>query len=108
MNELSRCIVCLLADNDCVILPGIGGFIASYEPARYDIANKTFASPKRIIGFNSAITLNDGLLVQAYMQIHDLNYPDALRLLNKDLQNVRYNLDNNGTEMGLALSVSRD
>ena len=68
MNELSRCIVCLLADNDCVILPGIGGFIASYEPARYDIANKTFASPKRIIGFNSAITLNDGLLVQAYMQ----------------------------------------
>ena len=56
MNELSRCIVCLLADNDCVILPGIGGFIASYEPARYDIANKTFASPKRIIGFNSAIT----------------------------------------------------
>ena len=97
MNELSRCIVCLLADNDCVILPSIGGFIASYEPARYDIANKTFASPKRIIGFNSAITLNDGLLVQAYMQIHDLNYPDALRLLNKDLQNVRYNLDNNGT-----------
>lgn len=96
MKELSHCIVCLLADNDCVILPGIGGFIASYESARYDSGRKMFVSPNRVIGFNSAITLNDGLLVQAYMQVHDLNYPDALRLLEKDMQQVRYDLDNRG------------
>lgn len=97
MKELSQSIIHLLADNDCVILPGIGGFIAHYESAKYSGDNNSFISPKRVVGFNSAITLNDGLIVQAYMQTHDLGYPDASRLLEKDLHKVHQQLDENGS-----------
>ena len=35
MIELSRHIESLLLDNDCVIVPELGGFIAHYQSAYY-------------------------------------------------------------------------
>lgn len=35
MIELARHIEILLLENDCVIIPDFGGFIAHYQPARY-------------------------------------------------------------------------
>ena len=34
MIELARHIEILLLENDCVIIPDFGGFIAHYQPAR--------------------------------------------------------------------------
>ena len=34
MNELARHIASLLLENDCVIVPDFGGFIAHYDPAK--------------------------------------------------------------------------
>ncbi len=96
MNELSRNIICLLAENDCVILPGIGGFIAHYKSANYNTNNKEFVSPQRVIGFNRALTLNDGLMVQAYMERHGLNYPDASKLVDSEISKVRQQLNDCG------------
>ena len=96
MNEFSRYIICLLAENDCVILPGLGGFIAHYKPAKYHANDKEFVSPKRVVGFNQALTLNDGLLVQAYMEQHGINYPDASRLLEQDIAKIKQDLHGNG------------
>ena len=33
MIELAKHIEALLVDNDCVIVPGVGGFIIHYAPA---------------------------------------------------------------------------
>lgn len=96
MNELSRNIICLLAENDCVILPGIGGFIAHYKSANYNTNNKEFISPQRVIGFNCALTLNDGLMVQAYMERHGLNYPDASKLVDSEISKVKQQLCDTG------------
>ncbi|MQO83477.1 SPOR domain-containing protein, partial [Prevotella copri] len=36
MNRLERHIEILLLSNDCVIVPGFGGFMAHHVDARYD------------------------------------------------------------------------
>ena len=79
MIELAKHIEKLLLDNDCVIVPELGGFIAHYQPARYEEGEGVFMPPYRSVGFNPQLMMNDGLLVQSYMQAHHTDYPDAVR-----------------------------
>lgn len=86
MNPISLHITRLLTENDCVILPGIGGFITRYKKAVYDASAEEILSPKRELGFNSALTADDGLLVQAYMDSYGLNWPEASKRLASDTE----------------------
>ena len=79
MIELAKHIEKLLLDNDCVIVPELGGFIAHYQPARYEEDEGVYMPPYRSVGFNPQLMMNDGLLVQSYMQAHHTDYPDAVR-----------------------------
>lgn len=79
MIELAKHIEILLLDNDCVIVPELGGFIAHYQPAYYNEDEGVYFPPIRTIGFNPQLTMNDGLLTQAYMQTYHTDYTDALR-----------------------------
>lgn len=79
MNELARHIEILLLDNDCVILPGFGGFVAHYTPAMWVKDECRFLPPSRKIGFNAQLKMNDGVLVQSYMSAYDTNFSDANR-----------------------------
>lgn len=54
MIELSKHIEVLLLENDCVIVPGLGGFIAHKRQAAYSIQKGEFMPPLRTIGFQSA------------------------------------------------------
>ena len=60
MIELAQHIEALLLENDCVIVPNFGGFVAHYAPATYVKEENLFLPPTRIIGFNSQLKLNDG------------------------------------------------
>ena len=53
MIELAQHIEALLLENDCVIVPNFGGFVAHYAPATYVKEENLFLPPTRIIGFNS-------------------------------------------------------
>jgi hypothetical protein len=77
MKDLGKNIRLLLLENDCVIVPDLGGFIAHYQPAHYEAAERCFYPPVRTIGFNPQLTLNDGLLAQLYMQKYHTDFPDA-------------------------------
>lgn len=81
MKELTRHIEALLLDNDCVILPQFGGFVTNHAPARWVEEENLYLPPYRTIGFNPQLKINDGLLVQSYMQTHDATYPEATRLV---------------------------
>ena len=52
MIELVKHIEILLLENDCVIVPGLGGFIAHNRPAQYCTETNEFCPPLRTIGFN--------------------------------------------------------
>ena len=55
MIELAQHIEALLLENDCVIVPNFGGFVAHYAPATYVKEEHLFLPPTRIIGFNSQL-----------------------------------------------------
>ena len=92
MIELSRHIESLLLDNDCVIVPDLGGFIAHYQPARYEEDEGVFMPPYRSVGFNPQLMMNDGLLVQSYMQAHHTDYPDAVREIAQGVDTLKNKL----------------
>lgn len=85
MIELAQHIEALLLENDCVIVPGFGGFLAHYAPARRIKNENLFLPPTRTIGFNPQLTLNDGVLVQSYMSAYDTNFADATRMVEKEV-----------------------
>ena len=83
MIELAKHIEVLLLENDCVIVPGLGGFIAHNRTAIYKDETNEFCPPARTIGFNPQLTINDGLLAQSYMQAYNADFPDATRKIEK-------------------------
>lgn len=96
MIELERHIEILLLSNDCVIVPGLGGFMAHHVEASYDESDCTFLPPLRTLGFNPKLTMNDSLLVQSYVEAYDMSYPEALRRIEDEVNELRQHLDNDG------------
>ena len=96
MIELAKHIEKLLLDNDCVIVPELGGFIAHYQPARYEENEGVFMPPYRSVGFNPQLMMNDGLLVQSYMQAHHTDYPDAVREIAQGVEVLKDKLFQDG------------
>lgn len=89
MTELERHIAKLLLDNDCVIVPGFGGFMAHHIAASYDEKNHIFLSPTRTVGFNPRLTMNDSVLAQDYVSCYDLSYPEALKRIESEVDEFR-------------------
>lgn len=96
MNTLARHIDLLLRENDCVILPGFGGFIAHTVPAYYVSEEHLYYPPSRSISFNSAITMNDGLLAQSYMRSYQVDYARATYMIDVAVDSLRDELDERG------------
>lgn len=96
MIDLARHIETLLLENDCVILPDLGGFVAHYNAATYIEEEHTFLPPTRTIGFNPQLKMNDGVLVQSYMSVYGTNFSDATRMVNKKIQELIASLHENG------------
>lgn len=97
MKNLARHIELLLRDNDCVILPGFGGFIAHVVPAYYVSEENLYYPPSRSISFNTAITMNDGLLAQSYMRSYNVDYAQAVYLVDVAIEKLRDKLDEEGS-----------
>ena len=89
MIELSRHIESLLLDNDCVIVPELGGFIAHYQSAYYVEEERIFIPPTRKVGFNPQLTMNDGLLAQSYMQVYHTDYSDAMNRISEKVNTLK-------------------
>lgn len=84
----------LLLSHDCVIVPGIGGFVTRYEGSY--IEGQDIYPPFRSISFNSQLKENDGLLAQSYMTAYDTSYPKAQSLVEENVKEIRNQLHENG------------
>lgn len=96
MIELERHIEILLLTNDCVIVPGLGGFMAHYVEAHYDKDDALFLPPLRTLGFNPQLKLNDSLLAQSYIEAYDISYPEAVRRIEEEVEELKQHLYNDG------------
>ena len=67
----------LVCDNDCVIIPGFGGFVANRFPANVDFSKQEFYPPSRKVAFNESLSLSDGLLVNHISQTENVSWTEA-------------------------------
>lgn len=96
MIELAQHIEALLLENDCVIVPGLGGFVAHYASAIRVKEENIFLPPTRIIGFNPQLKMNDGLLVQSYMSVYGTNFSDATKMVERKVDELIATLHEDG------------
>jgi len=94
--ELERHIEILLLDNDCVIVPDLGGFMAHHVEAEYVEEERAFLPPQRTLGFNPQLKINDSLLAQSYVEAYDISYPDAMQRIEDEVNELKMHLHNNG------------
>ena len=95
MNLISRHIEYLVRCNDCVIVPGWGAFIAQYKPASFDNDNNLIP-PMRVLGFNSSLSHDDGLLASSISRQLEISYENATRQIAEEVGVMRYQLENQG------------
>lgn len=92
-----RHIEILLLDNDCVIVPELGGFMAHPVEARYDSTDDVMLPPYRTLGFNPKLRLNDSLLAQSYIEAYDISYPEAMERIAGEVNELKQRLQNDGS-----------
>ena len=91
--EISQYIKEILLLNDCVIIPGFGGFVANYKPAT--IENNQFFPPTKEIAFNNKLISNDGLLVNFISEAEGIDYFNAKQKLDSFVEETMLNLERN-------------
>ncbi len=60
--EISKYIKDLLQDNDCVVIPGLGGFVIISKSAKISDTKSSFSPPSKELVFDSKLEKDDGLL----------------------------------------------
>jgi len=94
--EIERHITKLLLANDCVIVPGFGGFIAHHIEAAYDEIDNMFYPPLRTLGFNPQLKMNDSLLALSFIEVYDISYPEALSRIENNVDEIISLIEENG------------
>ncbi len=80
----------LLLLNDCVIIPGFGGFVTNYKQA--GIHSSQFTAPGKSVSFNKKLNFNDGLFINHVASAEALNYIAAKKKVNLLVQELNYRL----------------
>jgi len=95
MLEISRYIKDLLFIHDCVILPGLGGFVANYCPAQENPLTNEMLPPSKAVSFNRNLKQNDGLLINCLAEEERLTYSEAKRSIELYIEDVSVRLRRN-------------
>lgn len=82
----------LLYEHECVVVPGFGGFIGNYSPARIDPVKHLFEPPGKNILFNKGLVQNDGLLAHHISQSQNVSYTTALEYIAKEVKHIQSTL----------------
>jgi hypothetical protein len=88
LEELIQHIENLLPEHDCIVVPGLGGFVQNEIPAHIDISNDSFYPASKGIGFNARLTFNDGLLAQAYQQTDNISFEEANLKIRQEVKDI--------------------
>ncbi|MDY3119860.1 hypothetical protein [Porphyromonas somerae] len=96
MRRLTRQIEQLLYTEECVVVPGIGGFLVHHEPAVADEQKGLIYPGHCRISFNAALKDNDGVLVKSYSDAFSFGYRRSLSIMEKDIEELRAQLLSSG------------
>lgn len=92
MKPLVKHISNLLFDHDCVIVPGLGGFITNYKPAYINPVHHTFYPPSKQVTFNVRLNTNDGILAHSMAKNLGIDYNQAMGMIEKEVHSMKISL----------------
>lgn len=93
MVELINYIEKLILTHNCVIIPELGGFVVRQRHAQIQGNEHLIVPPGKEIGFNTELKHNDGLLAEMFMKAHQVDYPTACIMLEKDVYALKTRLN---------------
>ncbi len=95
MKNLAQHIEELIIRHECVIVPGLGGFVTYRDKA--SIRNNRLYAPAQRVRFNHLLTYHDGLLAETYMQDRHIGYSAALEAIKADIEQITTALNSGNT-----------
>ena len=99
----------LLTRHDCVIVPGLGAFIANETEAVIDLEAGVIRPGRREIGFNRSVVTDDGLLSHSIARREGLSYEDARRQVAHLSERMMADLDQEGeVSLGMVGKLVKD
>lgn len=84
----------LLFDYECVVIPGLGGFITDDKSVLINEFTHKFKPPFRKVHFNAHLRANDGLLINHVAQEEQINYKIAKSRVDNFVFQCKNALDN--------------
>lgn len=88
----------LLHDHDCLVVPGLGGFVAHPISARYDENKGEWVPPGRNVAFNPKLTVRDGLLEQEIRRATGCTNDAATALIDREVEVLKHRLSAGQTQ----------
>ena len=109
MLDLKKHINDLLYNYDCVIVPGLGGFVANKKNATLNEKTGIFSPPRREIGFNKSLSHNDGLLISHMASAHGISFEECSTKLAQHIRVLKEELKQGAiVAMGAAGELKND
>jgi len=99
MKQTGKYISELLIEHDCVVVPGLGGFVANYAPAHINSSRRIIFPPAKRIVFNRKLKNNDGLLAEYISATEKTSFSEASISLDQFANDVIQRLENGETIM---------
>ena len=82
--------------NDCVIIPGFGGFLLRRHAAVHNPRQCAFRPARKEIVFNPTLTYDDGLLAESYMEHYGMDFNEAQQAIRHDVSALQTTLADDG------------
>jgi hypothetical protein len=93
MASIEKHISDLLCLHDCVIVPGMGGFVANHKPAVIVEERNLFQPPSKEIGFNRSLSHNDGLLANHICKREQSTWDESMALIDRFVSAVMTDIE---------------
>lgn len=81
--KIAKYIGDLIYDYECVVIPGLGGFISTEKSATVDPITNQFTPPFKDVHFNIHLKANDGLLVDYVARNEGISFKNAKSRVDK-------------------------
>lgn len=90
----------LLYRYNCVIIPGLGGFVTNKIGASMHESSNTFYPPTKQITFNSHLKINDGLLTNYIASSENISFEKAANIVATSVVKWKKEIETNPIQIG--------
>jgi CCDC81-like prokaryotic HU domain 1/CCDC81-like prokaryotic HU domain 2 len=79
--DIAKYVSELLYEHDSVIIPELGGIVASYKPASIDRVQGLIHPPSKKLSFNKNLLLDDGILVDYIKRKNNISFKESVDII---------------------------